>query len=80
MKVIDLSERRKEGVPPPPLDALRQLIADIDAGIEPVPEKLVLFTSSADAYSAYAAGTSELEEVGLAEIGLSLLLRVATEG
>lgn len=80
MKVIDLTAHRAATEPPSAVEALKRLLADIEEGREPVPRRIVLVAASDDDYSLYAAGTNELEEIGLAGLGLCMLVGVATGG
>lgn len=80
MKVIDLSERRKGNEPPSPLEALKKYIADVEAGGEPAPKRIVLVTASDEDYQLYTAGANELEDIGLAGLGFHMLVGVATGG
>lgn len=79
-KIVDLSERLKESKPPSPINALKKYIADVEAGQEPAPKRIVLVTASDEDYQLYTAGANELEEIGLAGLGLHMLVGVATGG
>lgn len=74
MNVVDISTRRSGS----PLEMLKKLIADIEAGEEPKPQKILVITDSGESYSIYGAGSSEAEEIGLASLGVSLLINNLT--
>lgn len=74
MNVVDISTRRSGS----PVEMLKKLVADIESGEEPKPQKIIVVTDSGEAYSIYGAGASETEEIGLAAVGVHLLLNNLT--
>jgi len=81
--VVNLEDRRNERGDIKPLNALKNIVANIENGNEPEPDRLFIISENGGDVQIYGSGLRQdcavIEGLGLIELGRAQLIR-ASEG